>query len=33
MLKEVLGIAKREFHDNIVDIVKWKSLAIEPESE
>ena len=30
-LREVLGIAKREFHDNIVDLVKRKCLATEPE--
>ena len=33
MLREVLGIERREFHDNIVDLVKRKSLATEPEPE
>ena len=32
-LREVLSIAKREFHDNIVDLVKRKRLATEPEPE
>ena len=32
-LREVLGIAMREFHDNIVDLVKRKRLATEPEPE
>ena len=32
-LREVLGIARREFHDNIVDLVKRKRLATEPEPE
>ena len=31
-LREVLGIAKREFH-NIVDLVKRKRLTTEPEPE
>ena len=30
---EVLGIAKKEFHDSIVDLVKWKRLLTEPEPE
>ena len=30
-LWEVLGIAKKEFHDGIVDLVKRKRLVIEPE--
>ena len=29
--REVLGIAKKEFHDSIVDLVKRKRLSIEPE--
>ena len=29
----MLGIAKREFHENIVDLVKRKRLATEPEAE
>ena len=33
MLREVLGIAKREFHDNIVDLVKRKRLTTKPEPE
>ena len=32
-LREVLGIAKREFHDSIVDLVKRKRLATESDSE
>ena len=32
-LREVLGIAKREFHDSIIDLVKWKRLSTEPEPE
>ena len=32
-LREVLGIARREFHDNIVDLMKRKRLATEPEPE
>ena len=32
-LREVLGIARREFHDSIVDLVKRKRLATEPEPE
>ena len=32
-LREVLGIAKREFHDSIVDLVKRKRLSTEPEPE
>ena len=31
-MREVLGIAK-EFHDSIVDLVKRKRLAMEPELE
>ena len=30
-LREVLGIAKKEFHDSIVDLVKRKRLSTEPE--
>ena len=33
MLREVLGIARREFHDSIVDLVRRKRLATEPEPE
>ena len=29
----MLGIARREFHDSIVDLVKRKRLATEPEPE
>ena len=32
-LREVLGIAKREFHDSIVDLIKRKHLATEPEPD
>mgnify|MGYP002775824397 CR=1 FL=1 len=32
-MREVLGIAKKEFHDGIINIVKRKRLAIEPEPE
>ena len=32
-LREVLGIAKKEFHDSIVDLVKRKRLVTEPELE
>ena len=32
-LREVLGIAKKEFHDSIVDLVKKKRLSTEPEPE
>ena len=32
-LREMLGIARREFHDSIVDLVKRKLLATEPEPE
>ena len=32
-LREVLGIARREFHDNIVDLVKRKHLVTELEPE
>ena len=32
-LREVLGIAKREFHDSIVDLVKRKRLSTEPDLE
>ena len=31
--REVLGIAKKEFHDSIVDLVKRERLLTEPESE
>ena len=29
----MLGIARREFHDNIVDLITRKRLAKEPEPE
>ena len=32
-LLEVLGITKKEFHDSIVDLVKWKRLSTETEPE
>jgi hypothetical protein len=32
-LSEVLGIAKKEVHDSIVDLVKRKRLSTEPEPE
>ena len=32
-MSEVLGIAKKELHDSIVDLVKRKRLSIEPEPE
>ena len=32
-LKELLGIAKREFHDSVVDLIKRKRLTTEPEPE
>ena len=32
-LREVLGIAKKEFHDSIVDLVKRKRLSTETEPE
>ena len=32
-LRELLGIAKKEFHDSIVDLVKQKRLSTEPEPE
>jgi hypothetical protein len=32
-LREVLGIAKKEVHDTIVDLVKRKRLSTEPEPE
>ena len=32
-LREVLGIAKKEFHDSIVDLVKRKRLSTEPKPE
>ena len=32
-LREVLRIAKKEFHDSIVDLVKWKSLSTELDLE
>ena len=32
-LREVLGIAKKEFHDSIVHLVKRKRLSTEPEPE
>ena len=31
--REVLGIAMKEFHDSIVDLVNRKRLVTEPESE
>ena len=33
ILREVLGIVKKEFHDSIVDLVKRKRLSREPEPE
>ena len=33
LLPELLGIAKKEFHDSIVDLVKRQRLATEPEPE
>ena len=32
-LREVLGIAKKEFHDSIVDLVKRKRLSMETKPE
>ena len=32
-MREVLRIAKKEFHNPIVDLVKRKRLSIEPEPE
>ena len=32
-LREVLGIAKKEFHDSIIDLVKRKRLSTETEPE
>ena len=32
-LREVLGIAKKEFHDSIMDLVKRKRLSTETEPE
>jgi hypothetical protein len=32
-LREALGIAKKEVHDVIVDLVNWKRLSTEPELE
>ena len=32
-LREVLGIARKEFHDSIVDLVKRKRLSTKPEPE
>ena len=32
-LREVLGIARKEVHDSIVDLVKRKRLSTEPEPE
>ena len=32
-MKEVLGIAKKEFQDASIDLVKRKRLLIEPENE
>ena len=29
----MLGIARREFHDSIVDLVKRKRLAMKPDAE
>ena len=29
----MLGIARKEFHDSIVDLIKRKRLAMEPEPE
>ena len=33
LLREVLGITKKEFHESIVDLVKRKRLSMEPELE
>ena len=33
MLREVPGIAKKEFHNGIVHLVKRKCFATEPEPE
>ena len=30
-LREVLGIAKKEFHDSIVDLVKRQKVSTEPK--
>ena len=32
-LREVLGIAKKELHDSIINLVERKQLSTEPESE
>ena len=32
-LREVLGIAKKEFHDTILDLIKRKRLLTKPKSE
>ena len=32
-LHEVLGIAKKEFHNSIIDLIKRKWLSTEPENE
>jgi hypothetical protein len=32
-LREMLGIAKKQVHDSIVDLVKRKRLSMEPEPE
>ena len=32
-LREVLGIAKKEFHDSIVDLVMRERISTEPEPE
>ena len=29
----VRRITKKEFHDSIVDLVKWKRISTEPEPE
>ena len=32
-MREVLGIAEKELHDSIVDLVKRKQFLLEPEPE
>ena len=32
-MREVLGIAKKEYHDSIIDLVKRKRLSSETEPE
>ena len=33
LLREVLGIAKKEFHNSIIDLIKRKRLSVESELE